>query len=187
MSNGRIKNRRPGGESTHKISYFIHRSICGTANTQILNWSERCGDLHILKTREHRAPLTASLLINWISGTFETLSIRQKPRNKTHSSRPTNYLVATLHCLRPGSIRRATPHGVEGVPRPWAVWNNNGSLRLSLIVSPLQRLPVCYPFHKLLLAYSSLSSIPGRRPAVPTTAIPAPAIAASVCCFMQLD
>ena len=52
MSNKRIKNRRPGGESTHKIAYFIHKLIFGTANTQILNWSEICGDSHILKTCE---------------------------------------------------------------------------------------------------------------------------------------
>ena len=43
-SNSCIANRRLGGESTHRIVYFIHRSICGAANIQILNWSERCGD-----------------------------------------------------------------------------------------------------------------------------------------------
>ena len=27
-----IVNRRPGGESTHKITFFMHRSICGASN-----------------------------------------------------------------------------------------------------------------------------------------------------------
>ena len=35
-SNSCIANRRLGGESTHRIAYFIHRSICGAANIQIL-------------------------------------------------------------------------------------------------------------------------------------------------------
>ena len=44
MRNDRIENRRLGGKSTHKIAFFIHRSICCAANIQILNWSEKYGD-----------------------------------------------------------------------------------------------------------------------------------------------
>ena len=44
MSNGSIKYRRQRGESTHKIAYLIHKSTCGTANIQILNWGEWYGD-----------------------------------------------------------------------------------------------------------------------------------------------
>ena len=36
MSYGGIKNRNPGGESTHKIAFFVHRSICGVANVQLI-------------------------------------------------------------------------------------------------------------------------------------------------------
>ena len=53
MNNGHIKNRRPGRRSVHKLAYFISGSTCCTANTQVLNRSESCGDLHILKTRAH--------------------------------------------------------------------------------------------------------------------------------------
>ena len=53
-SNSYIANRRPGGESTHRIAYFIHRSICGAANIQILNWSERCGDSTSPQIRQRR-------------------------------------------------------------------------------------------------------------------------------------
>ena len=28
----------------HKIAFFMHRSICGAANIQLLNWSKKCGD-----------------------------------------------------------------------------------------------------------------------------------------------
>src|SRR6266705_1003404 len=31
-----IENQRLGGESTHKITYFIHRSTCGAGNIQLL-------------------------------------------------------------------------------------------------------------------------------------------------------
>ena len=50
MSCGRIKNRKPRGESTHKMAFLMHRSIYGAANIQLLNWHERCGNstcLHI--------------------------------------------------------------------------------------------------------------------------------------------
>ena len=51
MSDGPIKNRRRGGESRLKIAYFIHRSTCGAANIQILNWSEGCGGSTGLRVR----------------------------------------------------------------------------------------------------------------------------------------
>ena len=38
----RIANWRAGRDAIQKIPYFIHRSICGAANIQLLNLSETC-------------------------------------------------------------------------------------------------------------------------------------------------
>ena len=37
MSNGRIENRRPGGESTHNFASFLYKLLCSVINCQTLN------------------------------------------------------------------------------------------------------------------------------------------------------
>ena len=50
MSYGRIKNRKPGGESTNKVALSVNRSICGAANIQLLKFQI------ILRPRGHCLP-----------------------------------------------------------------------------------------------------------------------------------
>ena len=80
MGNGHTGNRRSGGGSTHKIAYFIHRSICGAANIEILNWGEKCGDstsLHVELAWKYRLlsfQIATTRLLVWVPRAYENFA-----------------------------------------------------------------------------------------------------------------